>query len=104
MEARWSFPSQSTAAPTAYCQNAFAEYSALSAYYGVPLHAYEGSPDTSSQGGTTDVSLMAKAQAVMDPRMTNVTVANLALWQSWGGGTFNWFTGGASSALAPWGS
>ena len=36
--------------------------------------------------------------------MTSIVVANVQRWQSWGGQSFNWFTAGASSLRAPWGS
>jgi hypothetical protein len=93
---------QSPLSPTAYT-SAFAGYAAVSAYYGVALHAYEGGPDTSGYKGA---AVMSAGKADADPRMAEVVYNVVQAWQSWHGGaaTFNYFTLGAQPLQQPWGS
>ena len=90
-----------TSAPMAYGKNAFASFSAVAAYYGVALHAYEGGPDTS---GYKENGIMAAALANVDPRMADVVAGIVANWQSWTGGLFNYFQLGVQPSFQPWGS
>lgn len=90
-----------TAAPTAYGSNPLAGFAAVSAYFGISLHAYEGGPDTSEYTGG---GIMAAAQAIADPRMADVVAGIIQNWQSWTGGLFNFFQLGAEPTLQPWGS
>ena len=93
------FANLSTAAPGAWCSNAKAAYSAIAAYYGFALHAYEAAP---INGGS--LQMQGYSDALQDPRMESVATRTVTLWQAWGGGTFNWFTGGAETTYCPWGS
>ena len=87
-------------APTAWTSS-LAGYSTSGAYYGVALHAYEGGPDTSGGKGA---GVMTLGEACADPRMEDAVVRIVATWQSWGLGTFNFFTLGAQPLAQPWGS
>lgn len=91
----------STSSPTAWV-HPFAEFSAISAFYGVAVHAYEGGPDTS--GGEGARAIMALANASLDARMADVVVGIVEAWQSWGFSTFNYFTLGTQPLAQPWGS
>jgi len=93
------FANLSATAPGAWCSNPKAAYSAIAAYYGFKLHAYEAAP---INGGS--LQMQGYSDALQDPRMESVASRTVALWQSWGGGTFNWFTGGAETTYCPWGS
>jgi hypothetical protein len=93
------FANLSAVAPGAWCSNPKAAYSAIAAYYGYELHAYEAAP---INGGS--LQMQGYSDALQDPRMESVAMRTVALWQSWGGGTFNWFTGGAETTFCPWGS
>ena len=80
----------STSSPGAYSgNNALAGYTTIAAYYGMDLHAYEASPDTSGSLASQPIALEAKANATQDPRMADIAAGNIAIWQNWGGGTFN---------------
>ena len=75
------------AAPTAYSsKTAISGYAALSAYYGVALHAYEGGPSTAG-GVRNTVGILSLAQANQDPRMQTVVENIVRVWQAWGCGT-----------------
>jgi hypothetical protein len=88
-------------APTAYGNNPLAEFAAVTAHWGLALHAYEGGPDTS---GGTAATLMALANASLDARMADVVTGIVANWQRWGNGMFNFFIIGAQPLEQPWGS
>lgn len=76
---------------------------ALAAYYGLEFRAYEGGPATT--GPNYPVSLMAKANASIDPRMESIVTDHLNAWYSWGStSVFNFFSAGATSLYAPWGT
>jgi hypothetical protein len=92
------------AAPTAYSSHtAISGFAAVSAYYGVALHAYEGGPSTA--GGVRDtVGIMSLGQANQDPRMQTIVENIVRVWQQWTGGTFNFFTLGVMPLYQPWGS
>jgi hypothetical protein len=92
----------SPASPTAYGSNALAGLAAVTAHYGMALHAYEGGPDTS--GGSGAGALRALAEANLDARMADVVAGIFSNWQSWGGGGFNYFIIGAQPLEQPWGS
>lgn len=87
-------------APTSYTSS-FAGYSTVGAYYGIAMHAYEGGPDTSGGKGAGVLTL---GKACADPRMEDAVTSIVATWQSWGLGTFNYFTLGAQPLEQPWGS
>ena len=53
---------------------------------------------------STAAALMALANATMDARMADVVFEIVQGWQSWGGGTFNFFIIGSQPAEQPWGS
>ena len=89
-----------TDSPVAFTQP-FAEFAAVSAFYGVAVHAYEGGPDTS---GGVGAGVMALAAANVDARMADAVVGIVATWQAWTAGTFNYFTLGAQPLQQPWGS
>lgn len=92
------------AAPTAYSsKTAISGFAALSAYYGVALHAYEGGPSTAG-GVRNTVGILSLAQANQDPRMQTIVENIVRVWQSWGCGTFNYFTLGVMVLYQPWGS
>jgi hypothetical protein len=75
------------AAPTAYSsKTAISGFAALSAYYGVALHAYEGGPSTAG-GVRNTVGIMSLAQANQDPRMQTVVENIVHTWQAWSGGS-----------------
>jgi len=90
----------STLSPTAFTSS-FAGFAAIGAYYGIAMHAYEGGPDTSGGKGA---GVMALAEACADARMEDAVTGIVATWQSWGLGTFNYFTLGAQPLQQPWGS
>lgn len=91
------------AAPSAYSSHsAISSFAALSAYYGLALHAYEGGPSTAG-GVRGTVGIMSLAQACQDPRMQTVVESIVRVWQQWTGGTFNYFTLGANALYQPWG-
>ena len=55
-----------TASPIAYSSSSagFAGYAAVSAYYGVALHAYEGGPDTSGGGPGVGAATQARRRGL----------------------------------------
>ena len=91
-------PAAGQPAPTWFC-NPWSNWAALAAYYGVFLHAYEGSPIHTGQ-----LSMEGLSEAYQDPRFAGIVSGTIALWQTWHGGAYNWFTGGAETLFCPWGS
>ena len=71
------------------------------AWYKLPVHGYEGGPDTSGLCGTC--SLDAKINATRDPRLRDLCVEYLNGWYQYGFQELNWFGAGAT-AVNKWGS
>ena len=82
-------------------------HAALCGYYGLQLRAYEGGPDTSCPGPTSncsDVSLRARAAASIDDRLTPIIEGYLNDWAAWGvTGPLNYFVAGATPLLDKYG-
>jgi hypothetical protein len=64
------------------------------AWYKLPVHSYEGGPDTVN--GCGSCSLQAKINATRHSRLTDICVTFLNGWYRFGFETFNWYTGGAT--------
>jgi hypothetical protein len=74
------------------------------AWYQVPVHAYEGGPNTVN--GCRNCSLQAKINATRYARMTDICVTFLNGWYRFGFQTFNWYAAGATvktSQESDWG-
>ena len=87
--------------------NPTALHAALCGYFGLQLRAYEGGPDTSCPGATSncsDASLRARAAASIDDRLTPIIEGYLADWAAWGvTGPLNYFVAGATPLLDRYG-
>jgi hypothetical protein len=82
-------------------QGSLGVHATYAAWYQVPVHAYEGGPDTVE--GCGNCSLEAKINATRHARMTDVCVTFLNGWYRFGFQTFNWYTAGAT-AITQYGS
>jgi hypothetical protein len=84
-----------------------AVHAALTAYHGLQLRAYEGGPDSSCPGATSDCSqssLYARANASIDERLTPIIEQYLRDWAAWGvTGPLNYFVAGATPLLDKYG-
>jgi hypothetical protein len=82
-------------------------HAALCGYFGLQLRAYEGGPDTSCPGPTSncsDVSLRARAAASIDDRLTPIIEGYLNDWAAWGvTGPLSFFVAGATPLLDKYG-
>lgn len=82
-------------------------HAALCGYFGLQLRAYEGGPDTSCPGPTSncsDASLRARAAASIDDRLTPIIEGYLNDWAAWGvTGPLNYFVAGATPLLDKFG-
>jgi hypothetical protein len=70
-------------------------------WYKLPVHGYEGGPDSAGTCGTC--SLEAKINATRDTRLTDLCVAYLNGWYRYGFQELNWYGAGAT-ATNRWGS
>ena len=69
-------------------------------FFQIELHAFAGGPDTSGPADSPAAALLAKAQALLDPRMQAISEAYVAAWAAHGplAMTLNWYKAGASDA------
>jgi len=69
-------------------------------FFQIELHAFAGGPDTSGPADSPASALLAKAQALLDPRMQAVSEAFITAWASYGplAMTLAWYKAGASDA------
>lgn len=83
--------------------NSLAEHAALYRFYEIAeFRGYEGGPATT--GPNVAAALMAKAEATVDPRMTELVERLWSVWASYGLSVLNIHQAGATTTLAPWGS
>jgi hypothetical protein len=84
-----------------------AVHAAFAAFHGLQLRAYEGGPDSSCPGATSNcsqVSLHARANASIDDRLTPIIQQYLNDWAGWGvTGPLNYFVAGATPLLDKYG-
>ena len=75
-------------------------------FYQIELHAFAGGPDTSGPADSPPAALLAKAQALLDPRMQAVSAAFIAAWAAHGplAMTLAWDRAGASDAYGAGGA
>ena len=79
--------------------NAFERNRGLASWYGLRWLAYEGGADTFGAG-----SIAAKAAANMDPRIEDLCLRYLQIWNEAGGEMFMWYTAGAGQWNGPYGA
>jgi len=79
--------------------NAFERNRGLATWYGLRWLAYEGGADTFGAG-----SIAAKAAANMDPRIEDLCLRYLQIWNEAGGEMFMWYTAGAGQWNSPYGA
>ena len=71
------------------------------AWFNLPVHGYEGGPDTVD--GCGSCSLESKINATRHTRMTDICVTFLDGWYRFGFQTFNWYSAGAMEKTPQYG-